>query len=774
MVVRMRLPAACLSVGAAVWMLSGCGVSNRDDSSPFIVTADANLLVITVDTLRADRLSAYGYEQTQTPAFDRLAREGIFFQRAFTPVPLTLPAHSSLFTGLLPFSHGVRDNGIDHLSTDQETLAEVFKAHHYKTAAFVSAFVLDAKWGIAQGFDHFYDEFTVVAADRVAMAAIQRPAGEVWREARKWLSSSVNQKFFVWLHFFDPHTPYEPPEPFESRYRSSPYDGEVAYVDSILAEVLSELETLGLLEKTVILLAGDHGEGLGDHGEDEHGLLVYDSTLRVPWILRFPNQYAAGTEITQPVSLVDVFPTVVDLFGFTVPDGLDGQSRVRLFRGVGGDSNEGLYAESLHPRLRFGWSELVSVRTDRFKYIRAPRRELYEYVADPEESTNLVDQHPDVAARLDRMLTRMTRTDSEPADATRSALDPDTERQLRSLGYLGGGTGVGRDTPGRELADPKDKTVSYGKLLEARELLRTGEEEKGVQLLKELLRTEPDLEEAHRLVRDYWIEKGHFEAAVSYFRGSLEREPERPLLWIDLALVYRGWKRPQQAIAALRQALSIQPTNVRALTLMGEILADGGAYTDAYQYFSEALDVSPHTPSLLVRMGQMQYYQGRLTEAEKLLVQAIADDEHVSGAHYLLALIAEQRGNPGRAEAEYRRELEVNPWDHQSMFNLALLLGRRRAYAEQIELLEAIPAIAPEFHEVHFYRAKAYLDSGDPSRWEDAIATAEKGLRLAPKSSSAPLGHYVLADVYRLLGRPEDAERELGRGRELEARLAGQ
>ena len=762
----------CLGVVAVVWILGRNHVSEPDDPATAIVPTDSNLLVITVDTLRADRLPAYGYEGIQTSAIDRLAREGILFRWAFTPVPLTLPAHSSLLTGLLPFSHGVRDNGTHHLSADHETLAELFKAHHYTTAAFVSAFVLDAKWGIAQGFDHFYDEFTVVAAERVAMAAIQRPAGEVWSEGRSWLRSHANEKFFAWLHFFDPHTPYDPPEPYKTRYQLSPYDGEVAYVDSVLAEVVSELEELGLLEKTAILLASDHGEGLGDHGEDEHGLLAYDSTLRVPWIMRFPNRHAAGTEIVEPVSLVDVFPTVVDLFGFAVPDGLDGVSRVRLLRGLGTAGDEVLYAESFHPRLRFGWSELTTLRTDRFKYIRAPRPELYEYLVDPDESNNLLDRHPQVAARLDEILTRMMQAGAERVDPKTRGLDRDAEQRLRSLGYLGGGANVDLEVPGKRLPDPKDKAPSYRKLLHARTLLHTGGEDEGVVLLKELIRTEPDLEEAHRILRDYWIGKGRFDIAVSSFRADLEREPENPLSWIDLGITYRSWNRPQEAMAALRRALRLQPKNVQALTLMGEILEDGGAFAEAQQYFSEAFEASPQTTSLLVQMAQMEIRQRRLVQAERLLFEALTEDQHISGAHYLLALIAEQRGNIGRAEADYRRELQVNPSDFQSLFNLSLLLGRRKAYGEQIELLESIPAIAPQLHEVHFYRAKAYLDSGDPARRQDAIAAAEQGLRLAPDSSSAPLGHYVLADVYALLGRREDAEREFRRGQELEAGLA--
>jgi arylsulfatase A-like enzyme len=264
-------------------------------------------------------LPPYGYRRATTPAISRLAREGVTFRSAYTPVPLTLPAHSSIFTGQLPFHNGVRDNGGFFLDANTPTLATILKGVGFRTAGFVSAFVLDSRWGIANGFERYYDDFSVSAADLTAMARVQRSGAETWSEARRWLDEHANEKFFAWVHLFEPHSPYTPPEPYRSEYADRPYDGEIAYSDAMVAQMVDYLERIHALEDTLIVLLSDHGEGLGDHGEDEHGLLAYDSTLHVPWIMRLPRQTAAGRIVDKPVSLVDFVPTVLSLLAVPVP-----------------------------------------------------------------------------------------------------------------------------------------------------------------------------------------------------------------------------------------------------------------------------------------------------------------------------------------------------------------------------------------------------------------------------------------------------------------------
>jgi arylsulfatase A-like enzyme/thioredoxin-like negative regulator of GroEL len=725
---------------------------------------NANVLLITVDTLRADHLAAYGYRSLETPSFDRLAHEGVTFRSAYAAVPLTLPSHATLMTGLLPSTHGVRDNGAGSLEASRQTVATTLKGRGYRTAAFVSAFVLDRRWGLSTGFEEYFDGFQVGLADLSAMARVQRTGGVTWAAARGWIDAHANERFFVWMHLFDPHTPYAPPEPFRTRFRDRLYDGEIAYVDSILGEVLDELSRRSLLDKTVVMLASDHGEGLGEHREDEHGLLAYDSTLHVPWIVRLPDGAGAGTTVERAVGLVDVMPTILELTGTPVPSGLDGESVVALMRAPSRAGGDVLYAETLYPRLHFGWSELVSARDDRFKLIRGRRQELFDYRRDPGETVNVIDQHPDVASRLNQIASRVLARGSSAGGA--ATVDADTARRLNALGYFAGGAAP--TTVGPQ-ADPRDKTTAYRELNQARKLLDTDHDREGVDLLKRLLVTEPDLDQAHRTLREVWVDRGRLEEADRWFREQLGRRPQDIRLRVDLAFVQKAAEQNDAAIATLDEALKQEPEHVEALVLSGEVLRSSGRLEGAADRFERAIRIAPTDDSIRMQYAQTLFAMNRPGDSERVVRETLQHGRLVAGAHYLLAQIAEQRLDLQSAEREYRNEIAGSPWDYRARFNLALLIGQRGAHAEEIELLESIPPLAPQFGEVYFFLAKAILDAGEASRFPAAIDAAERGLRLAPKSPSAPLGHYVLGDIYRLQGRLTDSEREIARGRTLES-----
>lgn len=535
----------------------------------------------------------------------------------------------------------------------------------------------------------------------------------------------------------------------------------------IVGEVIAALEKANVLDKTVIIVVGDHGEGHGDHGEDEHGLLAYDSTLKVPWILRLPGRLHGGRSVDEPASLVDVMPTVAQLFGYPLPRPVDGQSLVSAVTGANEQSGEVLYAETFYPRLHFGWSELVTTRDRRFKYIRAPRPELYDTATDPGEKVNVIDEHRDVADRLDKLLSRIMSRAAVPAAA--GAVDADAERRLTALGYVARGVEA---TAGNISGDPKDKVDAYRTLMRARYALDAGNAAAGVAMLEGLITEEPDLEAAHRALREHWIASGHAATAVAAFNNALVRRPSDPALLYDLAFAYRAANEPDAALQSLGRILSADPHHIAALRLSGEIAMGMGRTDQALGYFSRASQAEPTSDELAIKVAQAQLRLGRLTEADAQLRRTIERHPDAAGAHYLAAQIAEQRGDRTAAEREYRREIELHPWDYQARFNLAIMLGRRGAFDEQISLLDAIPPLAPAFHDVHFYRAKAYLDVGNRVRVQDAVAAARLGLRLAPTSVMAPLGHYVLADAYALQGRRAEAAVEMKKGRALEERRA--
>ncbi|MGH7337333.1 MAG: sulfatase, partial [Myxococcota bacterium] len=387
----------------------------------------------TTDTTRADHLHAYGNQSVATPALDALARDGVLFAEASTPSPATLPAHSSLMTGLYPIHHGARANGTFHLGGQVETLAERLRAAGYRTGAVISAFVLDSRFGLDQGFELYHDDLS--AGIKHSPHMFRERAAELTNEpAVKWLREHPGERFFLWVHYFDPHAAYLPPEPFRSEYASDPYDGEIAYADSQIGALLAELDDLGVRDRTLLVYAADHGEGLGEHGEDTHSLLTYDSTLHVPLLLSAPAALPRGRVIARPVSLIDVAPTVLSLLGLPRPGELDG---IDLTQPALSPARS-LFFESLSTMTLHGWAPLLGVRRGDWKYVFAPTPELYDLARDPRERTNRHDAEPARAAALHDELLAFVGGDPLVASrvGTPLELDDETREQLAGLGYV--------------------------------------------------------------------------------------------------------------------------------------------------------------------------------------------------------------------------------------------------------------------------------------------------------------------------------------------------
>ena len=405
-----------------------------------------NVVIITLDTTRVDRLSPYGYMDVSMPSLERLAREATVFNQAISVSPLTLPAHASVFTGLLPPKHGVRDNADRPLAAGQTTLAEVFSAHGFRTAAFVGSAVLHRERGLAQGFDLY----SGVTLDDIRPGAVpERPASQVVDEATRWLASGGGSPFFLWTHLYDPHHPYEPPEPFRSDSPTA-YVGELAFADVQIGRLLAALDERGLREKTLVVVAGDHGESLGEHGETDHGIFLYESVVRVPLMIRMPG--VPSRRVSEVVRITDIMPTVLDLAGIAAPP-VDGVSLATLMSGRRQGLDLEAYSESLYPH-RFGWSALYALRDSRYKFIDAPKPELYDLARDPFEERNIVDERPTVAAAMKRRLAAIAST--VPVDATGDSggPSPETRARLAALGYVAGPKM--RPATGGSWPDPKD------------------------------------------------------------------------------------------------------------------------------------------------------------------------------------------------------------------------------------------------------------------------------------------------------------------------------
>jgi arylsulfatase A-like enzyme/Flp pilus assembly protein TadD len=731
-----------------------------------------NLVVVTLDTTRADRLGAYGRANAGTPNLDALAQDGVVFDQATTAAPITLPAHSSIFTGRFPPQHGVRDNGGYFLNDKEQTLAETLKAKGYATGGFIAAYVLDSKWGINQGFDTYFDDFDLSKFKVFSMGAIQRPGNEVVDHALPWIDQHRGSPFFAWIHLYDAHTPYAPPAGFKERYPNDPYQGEISFADSQVGRVVQFLRDRDLFERTVIVVLGDHGESLNDHGEEGHGFFVYESVIHVPMIVRAPFSAMKGRRVADAVRSVDVMPTVLDLLGVSPPAGveIDGQSVTPLMTGGRNELGLEAYAEAVYPLHHFGWSDLRALRQGRYKLIAAPRPELYDLQDDPAEQSNLY------AARKalgDRMLGRLHDMEahfksSAQADAAAVEIDPDAKARLAALGYVGSFVAsVGDDASRAGLADPKDKVHLFNKISTARDL---GRDENAIAaamaMIEEVVKEDPKVIDAWFTLGNMSSRRGKYEEAVAYFKRALALKADDEEAVVNLAHAYRRLGRDDDALVGYRRFLELDPKNAQVHYEIAQILLDRGENAEAATELHKALAVEPKMAAARNALAVVALNQGSLDGAEREIREALAMKPDVRLAHFNLALLAEKRGDVVRAEAEYLKELELHPNNFKAAFNVGKLYEAVRRPADQEMAFRKAIAINPEFGEGYFYLAKLLLDQG--RSFDEAVTLAKKGLEVAPHSEYAPLGHYVLADLYSRLGRRADAAAEASRGRALE------
>ena len=620
---------------------------------PAGVSRDAlNLIVITLDTTRADRMGAYGATDVETPAFDRLAREGVLFEQTMAPAPLTLPAHASIFTGKFPPEHGARDNGGFFVGPEHETLAEVVKAGGFRTGGFVAAFVLDSKWGIDQGFETYVDDFDTVRPQGRSSGDIQRPANEVVDKALPWIDSVKDGRFFAWLHFYDPHTPYTPPEPFKTRYAGQPYNGEIAFMDSQIGRLVAFLEERGLLDRTVIAVVGDHGESLGEHGEDAHGFFIYEAVTRVPFLVWAPFEALRGRRVADPVRSIDLMPTTLALLGLPMPAGTSGVSLIPLMAGAQAELGLEGYAEAMYPLHHYGWSDLRALRSGRYKLIDAPRPELYDLELDPHEQANIFEQRRALGDRMTQQLRQKSEGFTEVrAEQPAADIDPEVRARLAALGYVGSFVASSSD-PRTDRADPKDKVALFNMMGEARESTADpGSFDRVVGLLQRVVREDPNVIDAWFKLGNAYFRAGRWKESIEQYRRALALKPDYDLAVINIATAYRNLGDDEAALAGYEHYLRIDPKDAYVRYQVGELFLDRGDLAKAESVFNEALAIDPKVAQARNALGVIAFQRGQIEESERLIREAIALRPDVRLARYNLALIAEQRNDArdGRA-----------------------------------------------------------------------------------------------------------------------------
>jgi choline-sulfatase len=765
---------ACAAAGAFVWLryvpravtsINGEALGHLPSG---VRPDDLNLLLITLDTTRADRMHAYGFDGIETPNFDRLAREGVLFDEAVAPAPLTLPAHSSIFTGAYPPAHGVRDNGGFFLDEKETTLAERLQSRGFATGGFVGAYVLDHKWGIAQGFQTYFDDFDLSKYQTLSLGSVDRPGNEVADRALAWLDKASTSRFFGWVHFYDAHSPYTPPEPFKSRYAGRPYVAEIAFVDSQVGRLLNYLDAHDLVKNTIVVVMGDHGESLGEHGESTHGFFVYQATMHVPLVIRAPYDAMVGRRVADTVRSIDILPTVLELTSIKTSDRLEGTSVVPLMTGAKKELGLPAYSEAIYPRFHFGWSDLRALTAGRFKFVAAPRPELYDLQQDPTESKNIYAERQALGDRLNQELLALEGRMSANASAPKPAVevDPEARERLAALGYVG--TFVTAATPDRAgLADPKDKIQLFNLMTQAREAARHDKDsDEGLKALQRVVDQDPKVIDAWFMMGNEYYRRHDYTRAIDRYKRALELKPDYDLVVINMANAYRALGKDQEAMVGYRRFMELDPKNAQIRYETAQILIDNGKLEEARIELTHALELEPKLAAARNALGVLALRRGDVGGAEREIRAAIAEKADVRLAHYNLALLAEQQGDFQRAIAEYTKEIELHANSYKASFNLGKLYERVGDRTAQIDAFRKAIEMNPSFAEGHLFLAKAYLDT--EQNLDEAVRLARRGIELAPASDYAPLGHYVIADVYSRRGRRADAEQEAARGRALE------
>lgn len=474
---------------------------------------DAPVVLISIDTLRADHLPMYGYSRVKTPNLDALRRDAILYTSAYSHVPLTFPSHATILTGLLPQNNGVHNNIGYALDAKTPTIASMLHASGYATGAAVSAYVLRGSTGIGASFDAYDDAIENRAGTPVG--ALQRDGHVTATIAQRWIDSHSASPFFFFLHLFEPHSPYTPPEPFRTEYASAPYDGEIATADAIVGDVIAFLKQRGIYDRALIIVLSDHGEGLGQHGEAEHGIFLYREAIHVPLLVKLPKQQRAGESVSEPVALVDILPTIAQVTGAKPPAKLDGTSLLLPSR----DAHRRVSGESLYPRIHLGWSELKSLVDDRFQFIQAPRPELYDLQRDAAETRNILDSERRVYASMRDELAR-----TSTAAALPTHIDPEEAKKLTALGYLGSAAGTSQDAGPRP--DPKDRIGEVNAMIAATELIRTHHYADAIDALRKLVAVNPDFSDAWNQLALTLEQQGRLDEAADAYRSAIRHAPQ--------------------------------------------------------------------------------------------------------------------------------------------------------------------------------------------------------------------------------------------------------
>jgi arylsulfatase A-like enzyme/Flp pilus assembly protein TadD len=630
---------AMVAVIALLAFLSGC--RHHEPERAATAPRDANVLLITLDTTRADHLSCYNPGKAKTPNLDALAARGARFLHATAQVPLTLPSHACIMTGAYPTVHGLRDMGGFVLDKSHPTIASLAQAAGFQTAAFVGSRAVARHFGLAHGFDTYDDAMGPQTEEgRLPGIFAERRAAVVTDHALDWLKQNSGGKFFLWTHYYDPHQPYDPPEPFRHEYAKHLYDGEIAYMDEQVGRLLDGLDRLGLTDRTLVIAVGDHGESLGEHGEMTHGIFLYDATLHVPLMVAGPD-VPQGKVIDEQVRSIDLHPTVMEFLHLTASPEAQGVSLWPLMeRGTHVRSNYS-YGETIYPRTYMGWSELRAMRTDGWKLIVAPHPELYDLQRDPGELQNLIARQPAIADQLQKQIWTVAGAQGKTEKVSTVPVDEQTRQELESLGYVSGGSAreiqLGSDAP-----DPKDRIAVLTILQRADDLLNARENLRAAETMGEALRQDPGNPMAHVLLAAADERAGRYDKALAVYRDAVKRHVFTDIVYSRLGKLYLRLHRLDEAVEAMTRARQTNPTDL-----------------DNWR-----------------NLGTAELQLGHVEEAEKAFKAITVQNDHYSAAYNGLGLVAIQRGDSDTAQHDFEKAAELDSTQAEPLLNLGVLFDK--------------------------------------------------------------------------------------------------
>jgi arylsulfatase A-like enzyme/Flp pilus assembly protein TadD len=695
---------------------SSCGGGRQTE-----IPAGTPVIIISIDTLRSDRLPFYADTEVDTPALSRLRGDSVLFEHAYAHIPLTLPSHASVFTGLLPPDHGLRDNsGYVLKAREHPYLPTILKEQGYATGAAVSSWVLRGAAGLDVDFD-FYEDLIEDPAPGQGPGGAQRPGDDTFELSRQWLRSVADQPFLFFFHIYEPHTPYTPPEPFRSQYRS-PYDAEVAHADAVIGKLLAELKMLEVYDRSIIFLISDHGEGLGEHDYREHGPFLYREAIQIPLLLKLPQSQMGGTSVSRAVQLIDILPTVLDLLDLEAPASLPGLSL--LAEAPEGDAQRYLYSETYYPRLHFGWSDLASIIRFPYQYIHGPDPELYDLEKDPLQENNILRQERRVYGELKEALESIDRELLAPME-----VDEETRQKMAALGYL---SSVSPDLEG-PLPDPKARVHVLKMMTEGIKLATAGSYQEGADVFRQVIEEEPQMLDAWQYLGNVLFQMGEYEEALEVYQRAFEMSSGAPRFAMAVANALMRLDRLEEAKQHAELAVELMPV---ANDLVAEITLMQGDLEETERVLERSLSLRGARTAPRLTLAELRLKQGRFEEALQIADEIESkpgmstEPDRLKGLYFIRGQALAQMDRLEEAKEAFRTEIATHPDLLGAYAHLAFLLALEGRAPEAGAALRSMVEANPT--------AKAYVvaietlqSMGDP---RSAAMVLQDGLRRWPKN----------------------------------------